>query len=241
MAKGNGHDNGQDDNIRRFPDKEERRVLLELRAANDEPRREPAINLPPGVKYLSLLLIVISGVCLLLPEDIFAETVFFGGFVPARYTGGLPFDLSAVISPLSYQFLHNGVLHTAVNVITLMAFGTGLERAMGIRKMVLLYLLSGIAGALVHLAVYPDLQGPLVGASGAISGMFGAILLLLRDSGAMGQGLQRMGFFIGVYIFITVFFGFFGVPGSGMAIGWTAHLGGFFAGLLLYRPLMRRR
>lgn len=237
MTNGNGHD---DDNVTPFRGREERRVLLELRAANDEPRREPAINLPPGVKLLTFLLVIISGVCLLLPEDIFVETVYSGGFVPARYTGGLPFGLAAVLSPVTYQFLHSGILHTAVNVVTLMAFGTGLERAMGFRKMLLLYLLSGIAGALLHLAVYPDLQGPLIGASGAISGLFGAVLLLLRDSGAMGQGLQRMGFFIGIYLFITIFFGFFGVPGSGMAIGWTAHLGGFFAGLLLYKPLMRR-
>lgn len=237
MTNGNGHD---DDNVTPFRGREERRVLLELRAANDEPRREPAINLPPGVKLLTFLLVIISGVCLLLPEDIFVEAVYSGGFVPARYTGGLPFGLAAVLSPVTYQFLHSGILHTAVNVVTLMAFGTGLERAMGFRKMLLLYLLSGIAGALLHLAVYPDLQGPLIGASGAISGLFGAVLLLLRDSGAMGQGLQRMGFFIGIYLFITIFFGFFGVPGSGMAIGWTAHLGGFFAGLLLYKPLMRR-
>lgn len=236
MSGANGHDGGDNDKVTPFPDPNERRIL-KLRAANDV--REPVLNLPPAVKWLSLALLVITAAGVLLPQEMFYAILFFGGFVPARYTGGLPFGAEAVYSPVTHLFLHGGALHAGVNIITLMAFGTGLEREMGARRMLLLYFASGLLAAAMHFAIFPHLQGPLIGASGAISGLFGGILMMMYDSGVMGKGLWRMGVFIGIWLLITAFFGYFGVPGTDMAVGWTAHIGGFLAGLALYRPLMR--
>ncbi len=246
MAGKNGHDNGQDphkddDNIAPFPSEKERKILIrkQTAAANDE--RQPILNLPQGVKLLSLLNVAIYAPMLLLSDDTVSAVIFGGGFVSGRYTGVLPFDLAAIVSPLTYLFLHGSILHLGINVGTLMAFGTGLEKAIGLRKMLALYFLTGFAGALAHFLFYPYSTNPLIGASGAVSGLFGGVLMMMYFSGALGQGVSRILPLILVWLGITLFFGFFSVPGSEGPIGWAAHLGGFLAGLALFRPLLRTK
>ena len=55
----------------------------------------------------------------------------------------------------------------------------------------------------------------------------------------MGEGYSKLLPFIGIWILISLFFGIFGMPGTGAAIAWTTHIGGFIAGLLLYRPIAK--
>ncbi len=241
MAGKNGHDNGQDDdNVAPFPSAQERKILIRKQmAANDE--RQPILNLPPAVKILSLLNIAIYAPMLFLSDGTVNAVVYGGGFVAGRYTGVLPFDLAAVVSPLTYLFLHGSILHLSINIGTLMAFGTGLEKSMGIRKMLALYFLTGFAGALVHFLFYPYSTSPLIGASGAISGLFGGVLMMMFFTGALGQGVSRILPLVLVWLGITLFFGFFSIPGSEGPIGWAAHLGGFLAGLALFKPLMRAK
>jgi membrane associated rhomboid family serine protease len=103
----------------------------------------------------------------------------------------------------------------------------------------LLYFISGLFGALLHTLLYPDMDVPMVGASGAISGLFGGVIMLMYMEGMMGQGYRKLIPFIVIWIGVSIFFGFFGVPGTDNPIAWTAHVGGFIGGLLLYKPVSR--
>jgi membrane associated rhomboid family serine protease len=239
----NGHDDSnveqQDSKVTPFPSRrqreEKRRVL---RIANDMPN-EPILNLPPTVQYLCAALVAVFVVCQVVPDDVANQIVLFGGFIPARYTGGLPFDAAAYLSPVLHMFLHGGWLHIGLNIAMLMAFGAGIEKAIGGKKLLLLCLLSGLVGALTHGAFFPHLETPMIGASGAVSGLFGAIMMLMQENGAMGQGYRRLIPFVIVWILISVVFGYVGVPGNDNPIAWTTHVGGFLCGLLLYRPIQR--
>ena len=99
--------------------------------------------------------------------------------VPARYTGSAwaethgvaRFDLTPVITSM---FLHGGILHIASNLWTLWVFGPALEDRLGSGRFVLLYLLSGIAAAVVHVIFNFSSAVPTLGASGAIAGVIAA-------------------------------------------------------------------
>ncbi|MGA7324595.1 MAG: rhomboid family intramembrane serine protease [Rhodomicrobium sp.] len=147
---------------------------------------------------------------------------------------------------VSYMFVHGSFLHLLGNMIFLFVFGDNVEDALGHVRFILFYLLCGIAAALVHsyATTSPDL--PLVGASGAISGVIGAYLLLhpnirvwvllplpklpfvpLRFSAAL---------VIGVWIVFQIASALL-LPGGTTA--WWAHVGGFFTGMLLVTIMKR--
>jgi len=157
-------------------------------------------------------------------------------FVPARYTGTEPFGLDAIISLVTHMFIHANWLHLSVNVGTLMAFGTGVEKNMGPHRMLLFYFTTGLCGAGLHLLTDPHSTLPMIGASGAISGLFGGILMMMYGAGMMGS-FKKMLPVIFVWIGVSVFFGFFGMPGESNPIAWATHIGGFVSGMLLYRPI----
>lgn len=204
------------------------------------PPAEPAINLPPAVKYLCLLL---AGVFLLThfrSDEAFWQVMLNFGFIPARYTGDLPFFWQGITGIVTHAFLHGGWMHLCVNIGMLMAFGTGVEQVLGARRMIALFVLSSAAGALLHFAFYPHSANPLIGASGGISGLFGAVLMMMYYQGMLGgRGYRKLMPFVLVWVGISLFFGFFGVPGTGNAVAWAAHVGGFAAGIFLFRPLLR--
>lgn len=140
---------------------------------------------------------------------------------------------------LSAAFLHSpgGVVHLAVNMLALWMIGPYLEQALGRARFVTLYLLSALGGsvAVVLLADALDAWGVgVLGASGAIFGLFGAVLVVMRRLGGDVRGIL-------VVIGLNVVVGFV-VSG----ISWPAHLGGLFTGLALgaayaYAPAARRR
>ena len=157
------------------------------------------------------------------------------GFIPARYSvpGGL--DWAAFAGPLGHQFLHGGVLHILLNMVMLAAFGAGVERLLGARRLVAMYLLSGLAGAAMHWWFYPLDTTPVVGASGAISGLFGAVLRLMGKHPEVGGGFLRILPVAVIWLGIAVLTGFLGMPGAEEArVAWAAHVGGFLLTLLLF-------
>lgn len=212
-------------------------------ANNDAPPSEPMLNIPPTVKALAGLTVAVFLVTrFLLGDTLAAEVLATGGFIPARYTGGLEFGLGGAIAPIAHVFLHGGWLHLFINLGMLLAFGAGLEKQMGARRMLVLYFASALIGALTHLAFYPDSFGVMIGASGAISGLFGGVLMMMYNNGAMGSGgYRRLLPFVAIWIGIALFFGMFGLHGEDMQIAWTTHIGGFLAGLLLFNPVMKMR
>jgi membrane associated rhomboid family serine protease len=200
---------------------------------------ERAINLPPAVMWLIGINVAVHLLRLLLPEDVDNGLILNFGLVPAAYTGGSNDLLSQVAAPVTYQFLHGGWMHLVINMVTLAAFGAPVERLLGVRRFILFYLSAGIVAAVVQVALFPDSTDPVIGASGAISGVFGAVLMLMLYVGSL-PSLYPVA---GIWIALNVFFGVFGgMPGAGgEQIAWAAHIGGFVYGLLAIRFFAPRR
>ncbi len=202
-----------------------------------KPPRQPPINLPPMTQAM-LAALILTHVALLI---FFSPDARFGiyetyGFVPARYTGRLPFIMSAFTAPVTFNLLHGSWMHLGMNTLMLAAFGAGTERWLGPWKMLLLSLFCGLCAALAHLALNPFSAEPMIGASGALSGQF-AVIMVFMNRMRGGQGFRQMLPFILLWIAITTGFGMMGSP-DGSPIAWAAHLGGFFGGLAFVR-LMR--
>jgi membrane associated rhomboid family serine protease len=121
---------------------------------------------------------------------------------------------------ITSAFLHAGILHLATNMITLYIVGTPLERVLRPARYLLVYVLSALGGSLFSVWLSPEFSIG-VGASGAIFGLFGALLVLRRQVGAEAGGLAVL---IGLNLVIS-----FAVPN----ISWQAHIGGLVTGVLV--------
>jgi membrane associated rhomboid family serine protease len=195
---------------------------------------ERAINLPPAILWLIAINVAVQAIRLLLSEAADEDLILQFGLVPAHYTAEAGTSwLSLIGAPFAYQFLHGGWIHVGVNMLSLAAFGAPVERTLGPRRFVLFYLSAGIVAGLVHVLIYAGSSDPVIGASGAVSGVFGAVLFLLRRGG----GLTSLMPVAGVWIALNFFFGYFGgTPGAeGQPVAWAAHIAGFVFGLAAIR------
>jgi membrane associated rhomboid family serine protease len=196
------------------------------------PARQPIFNIPPATAALLIACVAVHLVRLLAPRDVDQALIFTFGFIPARYTL-VSLDWPAIVDPVTYQFLHLNLAHLAANMLALLAFGSGVERRIGVGRMLIFAILCGIAGAAAHLVAYPYSVQPVVGASAAISGLFAGVLRFrVRTRAGHRAGLWPL---IGLWVVMNVISGVTGMPGAqGVAIAWVAHFGGFVAGLLLF-------
>jgi membrane associated rhomboid family serine protease len=197
-------------------------------SANAAPR-QPVLNVPPTTKALLAANVIAYAVMVILPDRADDAVVALFGFAPSRALVGW----SAFVDPVTYQFLHGGLTHLAVNMMGLLAFGAGVEQRLGRWRFLVFYLLCGIAGAFTQFAVDPASREEMIGASAAISGLFGGILRL---------SVFRRGFWllVALWFVLNAATGVAGVGSEGEPIAWIAHVGGFVAGLVLY-PLFARR
>ena len=101
------------------------------------------------------------------------------GFVPARISGvvSIPSVVPAFLTPLTSTLVHGGFLHLAFNLLMLWWCGKEIERVLGSSATVALYVLAAFAAAAAQWVVAPDGLNPVIGASGAISGLVGAYAL----------------------------------------------------------------
>lgn len=200
----------------------------------DPRQHQPLLNIPPatlGLLIANLVVqLVLSVLPLLLsipPDDVIDAVIGYFGFIPARFTEVQPFEWWAIVTPITYQFLHGGWTHFLVNMVALLAFGAGVEQVTGARRMLVFSLLCGVVAAGVHFAVYPTSPVPIVGASGAISGLFGAVLRT-----RLALGARALWPLVALWIVMNVISGQMGMPGNpDQPIAWVAHIGGFVAGL----------
>ena len=208
----------------------------------EAPAHEPMVRIPPVTGWLIGLNVAVHLARSFLPPEQDDVVVSMLGFDPARLV--LEHDPAAIGTLITYQFLHGGWEHLLLNMISLLAFGPGIERPLGRIRFLVLYLLCGVAGALVETAFSP-LQGDdlMVGASAGISGVFGAILVLWRINrpGARQLGLLPMA---AIWIVLLAVTGMMGVGSPDAPVAWIAHIGGFIAGMILgalfKRSLLRR-
>jgi membrane associated rhomboid family serine protease len=148
------------------------------------------------------------------------------------------------LTPVTAMFLHGGLMHVAGNMLYLWTFGNNVEDAMGRLRFALFYLACGLAAAWAQAAVDFDSQVPMIGASGAVSGVLAAYLLLHPYAHVYSFAFIRFmwlpaWFVLGFWIVVQLANGFMAEPGDG-GVAWWAHIGGFAAGLVLL-PIFKRR
>lgn len=171
------------------------------------------------------------------------------GMVPAAVIRGGTGGTGGYFTVLSSMFLHGGLLHLGGNMLYLWIFGNNIEDSMGHARFIIFYLLAGLAAALTHIVVNPASTIPTVGASGAVSGVLGAYLLLFPH--ARVKTLVTLGFFwtivyLPAWVLLIVWIGLQFLsqavepmdPTAG-GVAYAAHVGGFVAGLALI-PLFRK-
>ena len=156
------------------------------------------------------------------------------------------------LSVLSSMFLHGGVMHLGGNMLYLWIFGNNIEDAMGHLRFIVFYLVCGIIAALGHALSSPNSLIPMIGASGAISGVLGAYLILYPK--ARVTTLIILGWFIRLaeipaivllgFWFLLQLFNSMVTSSEGGGVAWYAHIGGFIAGMMLigvFRQKSKRR
>jgi len=174
------------------------------------------------------------------------------GLVPAALTHGI-LPAGGYATLVSSMFLHGGWMHLIGNMIYLWIFGNNVEDSMGHLRFVVFYLLTGIIAACAHIAMQPSSTVPTIGASGAVSGILGAYLIL--HPRARIKTLLPLGIFLTVVHLPAWFFLIFWIgwqvfsqalvpvdPNAG-GVAYAAHIGGFIAGVLLitfFRKYRRR-
>lgn len=201
-------------------------------------RSEPLINLPPYTKYMLGLLISIHLIIVFILNDTQANWIFTRlGLTPGSFTGNAAFEPIMLLSPVTHMLLHGSWLHITMNAVMLLAFGSGVERWIGGRKMLLFFVLCGLCGVITHFALNHTSGFPVIGASGGLSGLFALALTMMNRQNIGMSGKYGIWPFIILWVGISVLFGFMGSPDGGQ-IAWAAHVGGFLGGFAVIK-LMR--
>ncbi|MFQ5580639.1 MAG: rhomboid family intramembrane serine protease [Nitrospiria bacterium] len=177
--------------------------------------------------------------------------------------GAIPFNLTHIatlftvgepVSPvfksmITSMFLHGDLWHVGGNMLYLWIFGNNIEDEVGHLRFIFFYLLCGVVAVSSHAVVNPTSQVPMIGASGAVSGVLGAYLICFPTARILT--LVPLGFFVhmiripaiivlGFWIVAQFTNGIFSLQAGG-GVAWFAHIGGFIAGMVLIYKFKRRR
>ena len=165
-----------------------------------------------------------------------------GSDVTFEGLGVTPIPVHATL--LTSMFMHGSLAHLGGNMLYLWVFGDNLENRMGHGKYLAFYLVCGIIASLCHVLISAimgnDMFVPSLGASGAISGVLGGYLILFPKNEVR---VLALAFIITVPAFITLglwialqlFSGWGSLGSSGGGVAYAAHIGGFFAGMVLVK------
>jgi len=180
-----------------------------------------------------------------LPADAQVQFVYAYGAVPNTIIHGQ--NLSSIFTSM---FLHGGILHVLGNMLYLWIFGDNIEGICGHFRFILFYLLVGVIAFASHFAFSPFSQVPMIGASGAISGILGAyairfprarvhVLIPLLPFIWLWRTFRVPAFLVLGFWFAMQLLNVF--LGGGGGVAWLAHIGGFIAGLLLIGRFEKKR
>jgi membrane associated rhomboid family serine protease len=224
--------------------------------------RQPIFRIPGVVAGLILFLVAAHVARAMMPDALSYRIITRFAFIPARYSHAFlaahkyidPGNLFDRAVPfVSYMALHNDYTHLAINSLWLLAFGPIVARRFGGILFLAFFLICGVAAALAHLAFNWGSLTPVIGASGAISGLMGAGMRLLPTQAPWATpGEEELApifsrqilIFTAIWLVINLAAGLtgFGVgPGELGLIAWQAHMGGYLTGLLLAGPFDRLR
>ena len=208
---------------------------------------------PARTRPVVTILLIVACVAIFLWETSlgpeFDSAVGLMGLTPNAFTHPgetqMPsFGVPVWLTLLTTMFLHAGWLHLGGNMLYLWIFGNNIEDAMGHGKYTLFYFASGIAAGLTMILADPNSHTPVVGASGAISGVLAAYMLLyprarVRVWVFVWPLWIRAVWVVGVW-FVLQLLNAAATPASEPGTAWWAHVGGFAAGLVLTQQLKSR-
>jgi rhomboid family protein len=222
-----------------------------------------------GVPFVTIALIALNVAAFLYQFSLGLDTGDGGGAaeafvnefgaIPCRLTGSCaaPGDFpTPVVTVFTSMFLHGGLLHIAGNMLYLWIFGDNIEDTLGHGRFLFFYLVCGVGAAIAQTSLSPASRVPMIGASGAISGVLGAYLVLFPYATILT--LVTFGFFIrfihipaivvlGFWIVLQFLYGTITFSASAMGrsdqggVAWFAHIGGFVTGVLLLFLIRPRR
>jgi membrane associated rhomboid family serine protease len=234
--------------------------MTELQTGNQEgtmiPIRDtaPCHSRPVVTWSLIVICTAIFIVMQWLPYEMSYRLVHLYGMVPLRYTNpdwarlqGLPFD--GYFSFLTSLFLHGNWLHLITNMWFLWIFADNVEDRMGRIRFLIFYILCGLFATYLQWYFDRTLEIPVVGASGALAGVLGAYFFLYPMARVILLPIPFVPFifnvpaiaFLGIWVIIQLHNATTSVVFKGVSVdvAWWAHLGGFIAGILLYRYFIK--
>jgi membrane associated rhomboid family serine protease len=181
-------------------------------------------------------------------ERLEASVMVFGA-QPCEITGACRTVELGWSALLTSMFMHGGWMHLLGNMLFLWVFGNNIEDSMGHLRFLVFYLVCGLAATFTHIWFSPASELPMVGASGAISGIMGAYILLYPGARVRTYFPPFFFFRIRAVFFLLLWFvlqlfSALATPGMGEEEGGVAvwaHIGGFVAGLLLIKVFDRPR
>lgn len=202
--------------------------------------------------YLTILLILINSAIFVYQISLAdrAEALIMRmAVIPSQVYHAQTF--AVYLTLLTSMFFHANLAHLGGNMLYLWIFGNNVEDAVGHLKFVVFYLICGLAGSYLHILTAKSSNLPTIGASGAISGILGAyivlyprakILTLVPTFGFMRLVKIPAYFFLGFWILLQLLYGLpsLAAASSEGGVAWFGHIGGFLAGLILI-PLFRKK
>jgi membrane associated rhomboid family serine protease len=199
------------------------------------------------------VLIICVNVLIFLTQAIMtreAEWLFvhrYGAIPLALVSGQDPFPSDTIplyATTVTSLFLHGGILHLAGNMLYLWIFGNNIEDVLGHVRFIIFYLLCGIVATLIYAFFHAGSTAPLIGASGAIAGVMGAYIYLFPQARVLTLILiiiYPVLIWLPAIIVLGLWllFQFLNAGGSGeTGVAWTAHIAGFFCGMILIRIMV---
>lgn len=213
-------------------------------------------NPTAGTPFITVTFIVLCTLTFLWQLSLGAQgpsAIHALGVIPAALFGKLApshefMSIPAALTVITSMFLHGGWMHLIGNMLYLWIFGNNVEDAMGHLRFVVFYLLCGSAAVLAQALVAPASTIPMIGASGAISGVLGAYLLLYPHARVLVvvplgfatrilhlPAMLVLGFWFGLQLLSTVL-----ADPNQPGVAFAAHAGGFVAGMLFISFFKRR-
>jgi membrane associated rhomboid family serine protease len=206
-------------------------------------------------QYVTGALIIINVVVFLMTG---AFTSDEGLWAYATSYGIVPIELVHFVDPagghnpipepltlITYQFLHGGWMHLISNMLFLWVFADNIEDAFGHFGFLIFYLLCGVAAGMLHTLAQSESPAPLIGASGAVSGVLASYLLLYPRARIWILLFLRIPLPISAFWALSGWFALqvvsaFIATQDDLQVAWLAHIGGFLAGLILTLVLRSR-
>ena len=199
-------------------------------------------------QYVTLILIICCVMTFLWQLSLGPEQrgiLYSLGTIPTVLFGAKELSQNLYIIPepltvLTSLFLHGGWMHLILNMLFLWVFGDNIEDSIGHLKFVFFYLTCGIFAAVTHAMMEPTSNSPLIGASGAISGVLGAYIILYPKARVLVLFMNIIPLRLPAVLVLGSWIGLqFLNLGNESGIAWWAHIGGFIAGMLLIIPFRK--